>query len=216
MTPGDDLWRLCPEGRKQVLIEHAQKADMHRPIKLIGLGECPRRLTTPRRVPDSAGMSQHRLRADRPRPRSARSKNRSRDYRHSHCIEEARGFCRVRAADCWIRRDQENPQSDPARRGQLQLHRNRAMVNVTIQVRRPHDAMDRPRVCVWVNMHSTSRRHHNTVPQHAQSWRFDLVSPWRLDDASGSWQDIHSTPVPERGGCGWLDRTHLAHVRHRC
>ena len=36
MTPGDDLWRLCPDGRKQVLIEHAQKADMHRPIKLLG------------------------------------------------------------------------------------------------------------------------------------------------------------------------------------
>ena len=66
MTPGDDLWRLCPEGRKQVLIERAQKADMHRPIKLIGLA-VPREVHRSKTVCFAAGISQHRVRADRPR-----------------------------------------------------------------------------------------------------------------------------------------------------
>ena len=95
---------------------------------------------------------------------------------------------------------------------------------VAIQVGRPHDAMDWPRRCVGVHAHMsplTTRVHDaqnftTTAPQHAQSWRSDLVSPLWLDHTGGSRQDTHSALVPERRGCGWLDRTHLSHARHRC
>ena len=61
---------------------------------------------------------------------------------------------------------------------------------------------------------SLARHSHDltTTPQHSTA---------TLDHTGGSRHDTHSTPVPERRGCGWLDRTQVfnmeaeRHTNHR-
>ena len=64
-----------------------------------------------------------------------------------------------------------------------------------------------------VNVPRAQRRLHSSQQQHKTNtthngWRSVTMSPWTSWHTGGSRQDTHSTPVPERGGCGWPKHKH--------
>ena len=64
-----------------------------------------------------------------------------------------------------------------------------------------------------VNVPRAQRRLHSSQQQHKtntthKGWRSVTMSPWTSWHTGGSRQDTHSTPVPERGGCGWPKHKH--------
>ena len=57
--------------------------------------------------------------------------------------------------------------------------------------------------------------HHTN--KHSTNWRFDLVSPWRLDHPSGSGQDTHGIlgPLRRKAVGGSTSRPRARGTSHR-